>query len=73
MVQQLPYIAAIAFLCGILLAMLIIQHIERKDLYNRLMAKDLTEYQTPITKLKGKPGNFLKNRIEEHIKNTHNS
>lgn len=32
-------------LCGIIVVQQIIHHIERKDLYNRIMSKNLTEYK----------------------------
>ncbi len=32
-------------LCGIIALLLIIHHFERKDLYNRVMSKNLTEYK----------------------------
>lgn len=32
-------------LCGIIVIQQIIHHIERKDLYNRIMSKNLTEYK----------------------------
>ena len=37
---------AIAYaLCGVVLIQQIIHHYERKDLYNRIMSKNLTEYK----------------------------
>ncbi|WES36075.1 hypothetical protein P0092_09465 [Ruminiclostridium papyrosolvens DSM 2782] len=39
----------IVFLCVVILVQNITHRIERKDLYNRIMANDLTEYnQKPI-------------------------
>ena len=32
-------------LCGVILAQQVIHHFERKDLYNRIMSKNLTEYK----------------------------
>jgi DNA-binding GntR family transcriptional regulator len=32
-------------LCGIIVIQQIIHHLERKDLYNRIMSKSLTEYK----------------------------
>lgn len=32
-------------LCGIIVLLLIINRCERKDLYNRIMSKNLTEYK----------------------------
>ena len=36
---------AIIALCGVILFQQIIHHQERKDLYNRIMSKNLTEYK----------------------------
>lgn len=36
---------AIIALCGVILIQQIIHHQERKDLYNRIMSKNLTEYK----------------------------
>lgn len=32
-------------LCGVLVLQQVIHHFERKDLYNRIMSKNLTEYK----------------------------
>ena len=32
-------------LCGIIVLQSIIQHFERKDLYNRIMSRDLSDYK----------------------------
>lgn len=32
-------------LCGVIILQSIIHHFERKDLYNRIMSKNLTEYK----------------------------
>lgn len=32
-------------LCGVIVLQSIIHHFERKDLYNRIMSKNLTEYK----------------------------
>jgi len=37
-------------LCIILIAELAIHHFERRDLYNRIMSKDMKEYRKPKTK-----------------------
>ena len=37
--------AAIIALCGVILVQQITHHFERKDLYNRIMSKNLTEYK----------------------------
>lgn len=36
---------AICALCGVIIIQQIIHHFERKDLYNRIMSKNLTEYK----------------------------
>lgn len=36
---------AVYALCGVILIQQIIHHYERKDLYNRIMSKTLTEYK----------------------------
>lgn len=33
------------FLCGIIVLQSVIHHLERKDLYNRIMSKNLAEYK----------------------------
>ena len=38
-------VALACALCGIILFQQIIHHCERKDLYNRIMSKNLTEYK----------------------------
>lgn len=35
----------IYILCGIIIIQCIFHHFERKDLYNRIMSKDFTEYK----------------------------
>jgi hypothetical protein len=37
--------ALVYALCGVILIQQIIHHCERKDLYNRIMSKNLTEYK----------------------------
>lgn len=37
--------AVVYVLCGIIMVGQIIHHYERKDLYNRIMSKNLTEYK----------------------------
>lgn len=32
-------------LCGVIVIQSVIHHIERKDLYNRIMCKNITEYK----------------------------
>lgn len=32
-------------LCGIILMLVIVHHFERRDLYNRIMSRDYTEYK----------------------------
>lgn len=32
-------------LCGVIALLVVIHYLERKDLYNRLMSKDLSEYK----------------------------
>ena len=36
---------AVCALCGVIVIQQIIHHIERQDLYNRIMSKNLTEYK----------------------------
>ena len=38
-------IAIIYALCGVIVVQNIMHHMERKDLYNRIMSKNLTEYK----------------------------
>lgn len=33
-------------LCAVIVALCVIQHIERKDLYNRIMCEDLRDYKS---------------------------
>lgn len=35
----------IYFLCAVIILQMIIQHFERRDLYNRIMSKNMTEYK----------------------------
>lgn len=35
----------IYILCGVIVIQSVIHHIERKDLYNRIMCKSITEYK----------------------------
>ena len=37
--------AVVYTLCGVIVIQQIIHHFERKDLYNRIMSKNLTEYK----------------------------
>jgi hypothetical protein len=37
--------ALVYALCGVIFVQQIIHHYERKDLYNRIMSKNLTEYK----------------------------
>ena len=37
--------AVIYALCGVIVVQNILHHFERKDLYNRIMSKNLTEYK----------------------------
>lgn len=37
---------------------------ERKDLYNRIMSRDLTEYST-LKRGTGKGGNFIKEKLDK--------
>lgn len=37
--------ATVLALCGVIALQQIIHHIERRDLYNRIMSKNLTEYK----------------------------
>ena len=37
--------ALIFTLCGVIAVQQVIHHFERKDLYNRIMSKNLTEYK----------------------------
>lgn len=38
-------IGVIYALCGVIVLQQIVHHAERKDLYNRIMSKNLTEYK----------------------------
>lgn len=37
--------AVVYILCGVILIQQLLHHAERKDLYNRIMSKNLTEYK----------------------------
>ena len=54
----------------VLLIIIILQFIERKDLYNRIMAKDLQEYKTAGHKPRTIK-NVIKKNLEEAKKNLH--
>ena len=44
MATYIPY-GVIALLCVIIFLQSLVHHCERKDLYNRIMSKNLTEYK----------------------------
>jgi preprotein translocase subunit SecG len=54
----------IVMLCLIIGLLVYMQSRERKDLCNRIMAKDLREYQMPDIP-RSKPGNFIKTAMKK--------
>lgn len=52
-------------ICGVLIIILeFIHHRERRDLYNRLMAKDLTDYKANENGVVPKGRNGIKRKLE---------
>lgn len=61
-------IIALAVIIGLVIALIAqdISHaVERKDLYNRIMAKDLTDLNGQGKKSPGKSGNFIKQHLDK--------
>jgi len=58
------YIIIVSIFCILLAIQNIIHYRERRDLYNRIMCKDYSEYSS-AQKVPGKSGNFIKNNLDK--------
>lgn len=58
--------AVVYALCGVIVIQQIIHHFERKDLYNRIMSKNLTEYKGDSPGYQVSAHKRVLNRWREH-------